>query len=376
MNKYILAKVKGPFINFFIKKCLQNNIYLKNIDYLDDTTLKVVCLKKDYLYIRKNFKDYKIKKIKVFGIDYIKTTFKENSLILFGFLFGIILLYFLSNVTLEVKVVHSNSELRNIVNRELKDMGLKRYAYKKSYSALTKIKNTILTNYKDQIEWIEIENVGMNYIVRLEERIIKDIKKDERKCNIVATKDAVVLNIFNSNGLSLVNMGDFVNKGDVLISGAVIYNNEIKSETCANGTIYGEVWYTVDISIPLNYEIRKSTGKKRYNIKYKNNLDEHKIFRSKYQSYQEENKKLFSVLGTNIYLVKEAEEKVEYKKYTPEEALKVGEDKAIESILKKLGDNERILSKKVLKKSLNDSTMDIEIFITVSEVVSEVLVYG
>ena len=56
--------------------------------------------------------------------------------------------------------------------------------------------------------------------------------------------------------------------------------------------------------------------------------------------------------------------------YTEEEALSVGINKAVSSIQVTLGEFDEIIDKKVLKKSINNSTMDIEVFIIVKELIS------
>ena len=58
------------------------------------------------------------------------------------------------------------------------------------------------------------------------------------------------------------------------------------------------------------------------------------------------------------------------KTYTEEEALEVGINKAIENVLIKLGEKDEIIDKKVLKKVVNNSTMDIEVFVIVKELIS------
>ena len=58
------------------------------------------------------------------------------------------------------------------------------------------------------------------------------------------------------------------------------------------------------------------------------------------------------------------------KTYTQEEALEEGINRAIKGVEVTLGEFDEIIDKKVLKKSLNNSTMDIEVFIIVKELIS------
>ena len=46
----------------------------------------------------------------------------------------------------------------------------------------------------------------------------------------------------------------------------ILLDNEIIDKVCAKGNFYAEVWYEVNIKIPLNYNEKTKTGKKRKNI--------------------------------------------------------------------------------------------------------------
>ena len=54
-------------------------------------------------------------------------------------------------------------------------------------------------------------------------------------------------------------------------------------------------------------------------------------------------------------------------KYSEEEAFEKGLEEAKNKLSSTLGENDKILSQKVLKKSINDSTIGLDIFITVEE---------
>ena len=58
------------------------------------------------------------------------------------------------------------------------------------------------------------------------------------------------------------------------------------------------------------------------------------------------------------------------KEYSEEEALEIGINKVIETIEKKLTKKDTIIDKKVLKKVKNNSTMDIDVFVVVKELIS------
>ena len=225
----------------------------------------------------------------------------------------------------------------------------------------------MLEEYEDYLEWIEIEIDGMVYNVRIEERIITNIKTEDKYCHIVADKSSVITKIVTNKGVALTGLNKYVSKGDILISGEVKLNEEVKENVCAKGKVYGEVWYTVNVSLPLNYEEKKRTGKMRYNIMYEDEYGTHIILNSRLNTKEVENKKILSLLGKKIYLQKEYETEIKKKIYTDEEALKQALLLAKEKVNVKLGENERLIAQKVLKKSIIDSKMELEVFTSVEE---------
>ena len=222
---------------------------------------------------------------------------------------------------------------------------------------------------------MEIEVVGMTYQVKIEQRILTDIKNDNKTCHIVSKKNAMITRIIPEKGESIINVNNYVKKDDILITGAISFNEEIKNNVCAKGRVYGEVWYTVKVTIPLEYTENEYTGKKRYNLSYQYKKKNNTIFKNRLKEYVTKKKKLFSLFDTKIYLNTDYEVIKKPKKYTKEEALKKGLELAKEKIQLSLDSDEQILSQKVLKKTINNSKMELEVFTSVEELISKSIYY-
>ena len=215
----------------------------------------------------------------------------------------------------------------------------------------------------------------MTYQVKIEQRVLTKEKQVDKACHVVASKNAVITRIIPEKGESIVNVNKFVKKDDILITGEIKYNEEVKSNVCAKGLVYGEVWYTVKVTLPLEYESNNYTGKKRFNLSYEYKKSSKTIFKNRLKNYVTKKKKLFSLFGATIYLNTDYEVVKENKKYSQKEALNKGLELAKEKILLELNENERILSQKVLKKSINDSKMELEVFTSVEELISKSVYY-
>jgi len=64
--------------------------------------------------------------------------------------------------------------------------------------------------------------------VRVEERIINNYEEESGFCHIVASKSGIVKSISTKKGVSLVNINDYVSSGEILISGEIKLNEEVK----------------------------------------------------------------------------------------------------------------------------------------------------
>ena len=317
---YIWVKTKTDNFNKLIFKIKGLGISIYNIKY-ENKNIHFKILNNDFEIIQKYLISYKFKKVRDIGIFNLKNILLKYNRFFLAVIFGIMLLFFLSNLIVEVNVIHSNKDIRNLVTKELENYGIKRLTFKKNYKTLQKIKENILKKHPKTLEWIEIETDGMTYNVRIEERIITDIDEEEKYCHIVAEKSGIISKIVTYRGVSSVGINKYVSAGDILISGEVKLNEETKDNVCASGNVYAEVWYTVKVTLPLNYEEAKRTGKMRYNFMYEDKYNKHVILKSRLKNKEVENKEIISLLGKKIYLQKEYETTVKKKKYNEQEAV-------------------------------------------------------
>ena len=370
MNKKIIwVKSKCNDYYKFIKKLQYLNLSIMDIKYIN----KIVYLKieeKDLEKLEKYLVSYKFKKIKDLGIYNLIDKLKLNKIFLICLIFGIILFIICSNLVVKINIIHENKEIREIIADELNEYGIKVLSLKKNYKELDKIRQEILDKYPDKLDWMEFDVDGMIVNVRVEERIITDTTKKDKVCDLVATKSGIINDILVSEGDILVNINDYVREGDTLVSGIITYNEENKRYTCANGRVFAIVWYTANVSIPFEYSEYIETGEKKYNFVWENAGNKKRILKDRFTSYNSSYKNLLSIFDFKFYVETQKETKKIIKTYTEEEALEEGINKAIESIEVKLGEFDEIIDQKVLKKTVNDSTMDIEVFIIVKELIS------
>lgn len=364
INK-VKIKITGKNPNYFLNELIKRNI---NIYDLSKTykELIVIISYEDYLKLLEIKTTYKIKIIKRFGIIRIKELIKRYLSYIIFFIIGIIINIILSNIIFNIEVIHPKKEIINLLENDLKELGIKKYSFKK-YN-LKKIKEKILLKEKDKIEWLEIENIGTKYIIRVEER---KLNKEEKECsprNIVSKKEAIILEIKSSSGEIVKKINDYVSPNEVIISGLIHNKEDIVSIRCAEGIVYGETWYKVKLSIPKEYIIEELTNKNRFGINIKlfnKNID----INNKYKSFKRNNITTLhsNIIPININFTKYLETKIIKRIYTINNVDDIALKLAEKEINKKLRKDEEVLSKKVLKKSINNSKIEIEVFLKVKE---------
>lgn len=365
MNDKILVRIKVYNKEQFYIRTLERNISLNNIKYKDKY---IICKIKESDY-KTLSRYYKIEILKEFNTHELFKHLKKYYLEYLSIILGIILFNLFINTICYVDIRTTNRGLASKISKVLDIYNLKRFTLKKDYNYLVKVKQELLKTYPDELEWVEIKNDGMKYIITLEERkkILPNTKND--RCDVIATKDALVTKVIAQSGVVMVKPNTYVRAGDVLISGEIKYNEEIKNTVCAKGIVYGEVWYDVKMSLPKTYQEKIYTDKYRYNLELSHNKD-YKIFKSRLKDYDTKRKTLISILGFKINLLKEEEIIYLTKEYTEEE-LDIRIDELIqEKVGLNFKEGEEILYKNVLKKELNHSKIDIDVFVTTNIIIS------
>ncbi len=373
MSNKIQIKVTGKNINNFVMRLIKSKIEILELESISNKEINILIYKNDYQKIKKIKSIYKLQILKYKGLIAIKNAINVNKLLIIVIFFGLTFLFFLSNIIFSIKVIHTDKNLQNLILEELSDYGVKVHKFKKSEAEIEAIKNKILEKYKEKIEWLEIENYGTSYIVRVEERLIPDKEEEIPPRDVVAKKNAVILKIESTAGVTQKLVGNYVKAGDIIVSGTVKLNEEIKKQVAATATVYGEVWYTVKVEYPYIYKEEHYTGNVKNGLFYNFLNSKTSIFGKTYTNYKLLDKIRISSTFLPIYLSfgKQQEIISTDNLFTEEEALEMATKRSHKEITSKLKDNEYILDEKTLKVEYKDSKIILEIFYSVCEDITD-----
>lgn len=367
MSSYVL-RITGKRLDTFIMLLARLNISFKVLKRTREYLI-IEVLEEDYANLLKINTTYDIEIVKRKGLLNIVHFLKARKLFVIVSLIGFAFFNLLTNLIFSIKVIDTDSELREIILNDLEEFGLKKYNFKISYEEKEKIESKILKKEKDIIEWIEIEEKGVSYEVKLIRRVKNDIEKESEPRNIVAKKSGLVTRIIAESGEVLTKKNAYVNVGDVLISGLIRNNGNIVSKTRAIGKVYAEVWYKVSLNLPTNYHEEKKTGNNKTVLEISFLSDDISIVDFDKYSHSKDSKKVLykhPLLPISINLTKKEEVKLTDINFA-ENYDKNIKPLAIEKLKTKLGNDITILEEKVLKKSENADRIDIEIFFKVEE---------
>ena len=367
MKNKVLVSAKEEGI---LKTLISNNIYFSNYTIKDNKVIFII----NYEDLELLSKLANIKVIKYYGLVGIKIFLKKHYILLTSFILSYLIIIILSNVIFKVEIVTNNQVLKDNITYYLNYYGIVKYKFVKSNKYIENVKEKILLENKDTIEWISINREGVKYVVNVTPRVISNRVSIDKPSNIVSKKDALIKYLVVTGGSSVKEVNDVVKKGEVIISGNVVKFDKVVGTTRSKGEVFGEVWYTVNISIPFKHVIYEKTGETINHIYldifgHKFTLVGHYITNNSINEV--------SVLVDKPYLffklMKESKELYNYKEVNlnNESAFKEALKRADKSISNKLDTNEYIIERKVLKKDVFSSKIDIELFYRVYENIGE-----
>ena len=375
MNDLVKVKIEGKNVSNYLKYLVKCKVNIFDLKVVKHNELDIMIAYKDYGLLTKYSKTYKVTIMRKYGKLRLLSFIKKNVIIISSLIFSIIFLYLLSHIIFSVDVMSNDKEIVDLVMKELVKYDIKKYRFKKNYNYLAQVKKKILKDNNDTLEWIEIEERGTKYIIRLVERKKESTNNGYLYQSIVALKDATITNIKSSAGEKVKSVNEYVKKGDTIVSGELLKPDGTVIYTKAMGIVLGEVWYQVEIEYPLYYKEERLTGKNKnvlslYFLSKKKYLFPY----NKYKQFRYTSKPIFE---NNIIPIKISKEKlyeviIKESIYTPEEATK----QAIEYAITKMKDkNKKIVEIKdsqILTKINQNGKVNLTIFVSTIEDITEI----
>ena len=210
---YIRVSIEGYYVERFINICTNNKILIWNLK--KDEGIKLyfntgIHEFRELVQIAKKTQ-CKIKIEKKRGVPFLLNRYRKRKIFALLLLMVFIVIQISSTYIWNIDIcIEDNKVLENIED-DISKSGLI-IGRKKSKIDTKEIINNIRLN-RDDISWIGIEIKGTNAVVKIVEADKKpEIIPEEEYCNIVATKDGIIVKVSAVNGTPLVKEGTTIKK--------------------------------------------------------------------------------------------------------------------------------------------------------------------
>lgn len=272
---YKKIRIEGFGLDKLLNKCIKNRIQVQRITFVHELEITLYISSRDLKKLKRMAKNtYRITVLRDGGYGYRVKRLWGKKITILGILLFAAFLFYQSLFIVEIRINGyekiSESDLRDA----LAEAGL--YEGCRKDVDINEVKIHLYEEY-DTISWVGIHfdgNLARVSIAEGAETVAPKVEK-KKPCNIVADKAGYISKVIPTEGLRAVKDGEYVKKGDVLITGTVPLNNVAYGTDAENETeTYVHAAGTVEAKIPERihffaerYERRKEkTGKRIWGI--------------------------------------------------------------------------------------------------------------
>ncbi len=365
----VTIEAEGLFLERFLNICMRRGIFLSNVKRQSPEKLSAKIGIGGFREIRPIAKKTRARvRIKTReGMPFLLNRYKKRRVAILGLVLFMGILRYLSSHIMGIDIIGNERLSSAEIEKELKGFGLMRG------TPTSKIDRRLLQNQMmtrlDDLAWIGINIKGSRAYIEVKERLDTVRHFDEDiPCNIVASRDGRILGLEVRSGQTVVKLNDMVEKGDLLVSGAMDSKVVGIRYAHSSGEVYAETIYKKSRVYPLVYEEKLYTGntaKKRSLGIWGQNI---KLYLKDGMPYEYCDKESMSrrhhLWGLDNIFVDISEDC--YREYAPqrktrtvEQAIALGGKELTEEIQKEFGNRVEILSKNVTYKQVDQKSIEV-----------------
>lgn len=375
LNGSVKVAIRGKGTERFINECVRRGIVVWNVKKQGSYTLTFSMYLKDISKVRAVVRksDCKLRFIGRKGFPFLFQKALHNSGFLIGAISFIIIITLLSNMVWGIKVEGAKPETEHLILKELKKLGVEKGKFQFFIEDNESLQRHLSDSIND-ITWIGVELNGTTYHFQVVEKNQPEPPERYSPRNLVAKKKATITSLFVEEGKPVVKKYDFVNKGDLLVSGKIGKEGQ-EVYVPARGKIFGETWYKSKVKVEISTKLNVMTG---------NNKNKHYISLGKFHipiwgftnpdfkelktETQQKHIKFFKWELPIAYVKKTLRETEEVtREYTMDEAIEAGKRIGRNHLEKQLDNDAEIIGEKVLRQTTNNGTVILEIKYNVIE---------
>lgn len=267
MNKLTIV-IKGANFAKLLEEFKKQNLAVFNIKRIDPCNLeisvnkkqkaKIIAILNEQCYTIVSQKNSQPK-------SFLKPL--KNIAIIVGIIFGVLLNFFATFFVWNICLV-GDKNLQTDINYVLSQNGIKRFTLKHNLSPNT-IKQLLFNKVCD-ISLVSVWTKGTTLFVSYTTKTTLETNKSYGS-NIIAKDDGMIASILTISGTPMVKVGDYVKKGQVLISKIAENNGQ---EVNASGQVFAYVWKSATVTFSPQTIVFARTGKtcKNQKVMFRNSV--------------------------------------------------------------------------------------------------------
>jgi similar to stage IV sporulation protein len=264
----VCLEVVGAFPERFVNLCAQEGVGFWALEWLDDATLRLCLpgreLRRAQALAQRVQCQTAVRARR--GLPFFLIRFRRRYALLLGLFLSLCAVGVLSQFVLTVDVQGNQAVSTGAILEEMRRLGVRPGAYGPGIDENLVCSQALLD--LEDLAWISVNLHGVRAEVLVREREPKpEIVDESIPADVVAAGSGIVTHIEPLSGEALVQEGDTVAEGEVLIRGVVDLKEPQYSETDlgtltvrAAGKVYARTWRTLTAAIPLQAQVKEYTG--------------------------------------------------------------------------------------------------------------------
>ncbi|WP_028775340.1 sporulation protein YqfD [Shimazuella kribbensis] len=268
----VTIECNGEHISLLLDQIVQAKVVLSHVKWVNNEKVRITVSLNDMMQVWKYMKLHKVngRIVKKVGPFFWLKRMKKRKFFVIGFAIFLFLLFFFSSfiwyVDIEGNEQIPDKHILSILQKERIYPGQLKVGLPNSDELQRKLLKRI-----PNASWIGVRLEGTRIIVTIAEKkrvdSIGEKKLVRKPVNLIAKKNAFIMDVRVFHGNPVIKVHDAVKKGQLLVSGA--YGDATTPSkgpiVGAQGIVLGEVWYQSEVVVPLQYVQNEYTGeKKRY----------------------------------------------------------------------------------------------------------------
>lgn len=269
LQGYLHVTLTGRAKERFLNLCCKKNILIWNlVPNMEaggfDFCISLRGFRASKELLKKTHTNLKIRK--KCGLPFLLHRYRARKLFAFGIFLCILLLFGCSRYVWKIEVNGTSSLSEDMILTWLEEQG-KSFGTKKSGIDCAALEAALRSDY-DVVAWTSVKLEGTKLTVDIQESLPQDDVPElpaEGAWDIVAPEEATIASIYTRVGTPMVEKGEVVSKGAVLISGRLDImddNGEVANSryVVSDGDVTGTVKRTYQNEIPRAYQKKVYTG--------------------------------------------------------------------------------------------------------------------